>query len=218
MSQRSHPFRPSDVAFTPSVKAEQSRRGSRAHYARFEEAGGFQTGLAEFPVDFLSRIDTAYLGTANADGQPYIQHRGGPRGFIRVVGPRTLAFADRRGNRQYISTGNLADNPKAFLFLMDYEARARIKIWGEARFSDDVAAFAGPLDIAADDRTVERIVLFDVVAWDVNCPKYIPVKIDAAQVAEVVRDLRERIAWLEQENDRLRGGPTGGGPTRGGRS
>lgn len=204
MSNRSDPPRPSDVAFTAAVKADQSRHGSRAHYARFEAAGGFNAGLQDFPTDFLARIDTAYLGTANADGQPYIQHRGGPRGFIRIVGPHTLAFADRRGNRQYISVGNLADNPKAFLFLMDYQTRTRIKLWGTARTTDDVAAYAERLGVDPGDRGVERIVLFDVVAWDVNCPKHIPVKVDATEVAEVVGTLRDRLERLERENERLR--------------
>ena len=127
----------SDIAFTPAVKAVQTRRGSRGAYAKREAAGGFQTEITPDLVEFLSAVDTAYLATANAEGQPYAQHRGGPRGFIRVVGQRTLGFADFKGNRQYVTTGNLSENDKAFLFLMDYAHRRRVKIWGRARVSED---------------------------------------------------------------------------------
>ena len=109
----------SDIAFTPTIKALQAERGSRANYQRMEERGGFRTELSEDLAQFLASVDTAYLATANAAGQPYAQHRGGPKGFIRIVGPTTLGFADYRGNRQYITTGNLAENDRAFLFLMD---------------------------------------------------------------------------------------------------
>ena len=128
----------SDIAFTPSVKAVQASRGSREIYARREAAGaGFQTEITPDLVEFLSTVDTAYLATANAEGQPYAQHRGGPKGFIRVAGERTLGFADFRGNRQYVTIGNLKENDKAFLFLMDYAHRRRIKLWGRARVSED---------------------------------------------------------------------------------
>jgi predicted pyridoxine 5'-phosphate oxidase superfamily flavin-nucleotide-binding protein len=127
----------SDIAFTPAVKAVQTRRGSRGAYAKREAAGGFQTEITPDLVEFLSAVDTAYLATANAEGRPYAQHRGGPRGFIRVVGQRTLGFADFKGNRQYVTTGNLSENDKAFLFLMDYAHRRRVKIWGRARVSED---------------------------------------------------------------------------------
>ncbi|KPL52000.1 hypothetical protein ABB55_06970 [Prosthecomicrobium hirschii] len=192
-----------DVAFTLSVKAEQARRGSRRHYADYEARGGFEADLSNFPRAFLERIDTAFLGTVNADGQPYIQHRGGPRGFIRILDDATLAFAERRGNRQYVSTGNLADNPKAFLFLIDYETRSRIKIWGRARFSADIAAHAPALGIDPDDMDVERVLIFEVVAWEANCPKHIPRKVDAGAVMTAVEALRARIGTLEAENRRL---------------
>ncbi len=194
----------SDIAFTPTVKALQTRRGSREAYARQEARGGFRTLVDDSLVDFLSGIDTAYLATANATGQPYAQHRGGPKGFIRVLDDRTLAFADYIGNKQYISTGNLADNDKAFLFLMDYAHRRRIKIWGRARVSDDpgVIAVLVPENYRARP---EQAILFTVDAWDVNCPQHIPQKLDAADVAGAIERLNTRIAELEAENARLKG-------------
>ncbi|WP_353204989.1 pyridoxamine 5'-phosphate oxidase family protein, partial [Sphingomonas sp.] len=122
----------SDIAFTPTVKALQSARGSRAAYAKMEARGGFRDQIDETLIAFLAQVDTAYLATANASGQPYAQHRGGPKGFIRVLGPQTLGWADYEGNRQYVSTGNLAENDKAFLFLMDYAHKRSIKLWGRA--------------------------------------------------------------------------------------
>lgn len=194
----------SDIAFTPTVKALQSARGSREAYARMEERGGFRTAIDDDLADFVAGIDTAYLATANAEGQPYAQHRGGPKGFIRVLDAHTLAFADYNGNRQYVSTGNLADNDKAFLFLMDYAHRRRIKIWGRARVSDDPAIIAQLMPENYRARP-EQAILFTVEAWDVNCPQHIPQKLDAADVAGAIDHLKARIAELEAENARLKG-------------
>ncbi|WP_119388933.1 pyridoxamine 5'-phosphate oxidase family protein [Taklimakanibacter lacteus] len=193
----------SDIAFTPTIKAIQAERGSRQNYARMEERGGFRTGLTEDLAQFLSSVDTAYLATANAAGQPYAQHRGGPKGFIRIVGPKTLAFADYKGNRQYVTTGNLAENDKAFLFLMDYAHRRRVKLWGRARISHDAEVLAQlmPRDYEAKP---EQVILFDVEAWDINCPQHIPQKIDAEDVERVLAELQARIAALEEENMALR--------------
>ncbi|MGA9849359.1 MAG: pyridoxamine 5'-phosphate oxidase family protein [Roseiarcus sp.] len=194
----------SDIAFTPSVKAVQASRGSREIYARREAASaGFQTEITPDLVEFLSAVDTAYLATANAEGQPYAQHRGGPKGFIRVVGERTLGFADFRGNRQYVTTGNLKENDKAFLFLMDYAHRRRIKLWGRARVSEDSGVISAltPENYRARP---EQAILFDVEAWDVNCPQHIPQKIDAEDVRQVLVSLQERIARLEEENAALK--------------
>src|SRR5580698_7397056 len=127
----------SDVAFTPSVKAVQSRKGSRQGYASMEERGSWETRITPDIVEFIARQASVFLGTASAAGQPYIQHRGGPPGFIRMLDDKTLAFADFSGNRQYITLGNLSENPKAFIFLIDYAHRQRIKIWGEARVVED---------------------------------------------------------------------------------
>ena len=193
----------SDIAFTPAVKAVQTRRGSRGAYAKREAAGGFQTEITPDLVEFLSAVDTAYLATANAEGQPYAQHRGGPRGFIRVVGQRTLGFADFKGNRQYVTTGNLSENDKAFLFLMDYAHRRRVKIWGRARVSEDAVVIDALMPEGYRARP-EQAILFDVEAWDVNCTQHIPQKIDAEDVARALESLQERIARLEEENAELK--------------
>jgi predicted pyridoxine 5'-phosphate oxidase superfamily flavin-nucleotide-binding protein len=194
----------SDIAFTPAIKAIQAARGSRATYGHMEARGGFRTEIDENLAAFLEGIDTAYLATANAAGQPYAQHRGGPKGFIRVIGPRTIGWADYTGNRQYVTTGNLAENDKAFLFLMDYTKRRRIKLWGRARMSDDPALISGlmPNGYRAQG---EQALVFDIAAWDVNCPQHIPQKIDAAEVAAALADRDARIAVLEAELAALRG-------------
>lgn len=127
----------SDIAFTTSVKSVQERRGSRAAYARLEAKGGWAKTIDAKLADFIASMRSFYLATASKDGQPYVQHRGGPPGFLRVIDERTLAFADFSGNRQYITTGNLAENPRALIFLMDYQHRQRVKIWGIARVIED---------------------------------------------------------------------------------
>jgi uncharacterized protein len=195
----------SDIAFTSTIKALQTARGSRASYAKMEERGGFRTEITNELIEFLGQIDTAYLATTNAVGQPYAQHRGGPKGFIRVVGEHTLAFADYTGNKQYISTGNLAENDKAFLFLMDYAHRRRIKIWGRARVVGDDPALLEKIMPGDYRAKPEQAILFDIEAWDMNCPQHIPVKLDAADVAAALSDLEARIAELEEENARLKG-------------
>jgi predicted pyridoxine 5'-phosphate oxidase superfamily flavin-nucleotide-binding protein len=195
----------SDIAFTPRIKAIQAERGSRANYARMEERGGFRTELTEDLAQFLSRIDTAFLATANAAGQPYAQHRGGPKGFIKILGPRTLGFADYKGNRQYITMGNLTENDRAFLFLMDYAQRRRVKIWGRARVVADDDALVERLMPDGYEARPEQAILFEVEAWDINCPQHIPQKIDAGDVEQVILQLQARIAKLEEENAALRG-------------
>jgi predicted pyridoxine 5'-phosphate oxidase superfamily flavin-nucleotide-binding protein len=196
----------SEVAFTPSVKAVQTARGSRAVYTKLEARGGFRTRIDENLAAFLQHADTAYLATASAAGQPYAQHRGGPAGFIRLLGPSLIGWADYAGNRQYISTGNLAENDKAFLFLMDYAHRRRIKLWGHARVSDDPALIATlmPEGYRAQG---EQAVLFEIEAWDVNCPQHIPQKIDAADVAAALAQRDARIAELEAEIATLKSRP-----------
>lgn len=194
----------SDIAFTPTVKALQAERGSRAGYARMEENGGFRTHVTDDLAAFLATVDTAYLATANSSGQPYAQHRGGPKGFLRMIGGNTLGFADYAGNRQYISTGNLAENDKAFLFLMDYAHRRRIKLWGRARVVADDPALIETLMPDGYRARPEQAILFEVEAWDVNCPQHIPQKIDAADAATAIKRLEDRIAELETDNETLR--------------
>jgi predicted pyridoxine 5'-phosphate oxidase superfamily flavin-nucleotide-binding protein len=194
----------SDIAFTPSVKAMQSRRGSRVAYEKMEARGGFQTKLTPDLTAFLSQVDSVYLATANAVGQPYVQHRGGPKGFISALDETTLGFVDYAGNRQYITLGNLAENDQAFLFLMDYAHRRRIKIWGRAWVVEADQEIISKLMPVGYSARAERAILFEVKAWDVNCPRHIPQKVDAGEVAEVLAKLQSRIETLEAENDKLR--------------
>jgi predicted pyridoxine 5'-phosphate oxidase superfamily flavin-nucleotide-binding protein len=194
----------SDIAFTPAVKAVQARRHSRDLYAKVEANGGFRTAIDEDLVLFLAGVDTAYLATANASGQPYTQHRGGPKGFIRLVDDHTLGFADFMGNRQYISTGNLAENDKAFLFLMDYAHRRRIKVWGRARVVEGDAVLIAALMPEGYRARPEQVILFTVEAWDVNCPQHIAQKFDAADVASALADREAQITALETENAALK--------------
>ena len=194
----------SDVAFTSAVKAVQGRRGSRKAYRRMEERGGWQTRVTPELAAFLAERDSAYLATANAAGQPYVQHRGGPKGFIRVLDDNTLGFADFVGNRQYITTGNLAENDSAFLFLMDYAHRQRIKIWGRARVVENEAELLAKLMPEGYEARPQQAILFTIEAWDVNCPQHIPQKLDAADVAAAVAKLERRVSELEAENARQR--------------
>ena len=194
----------SDVAFTPTVKAVQSERGSRAAYARVEAQGGFETGVTPELAAFLEGVDTAYLATASAAGQPYAQHRGGPKGFIRPLDDKTVAFIDYGGNRQYVTTGNLRENDQAFLFLMDYENRRRVKLWGHARVVPLDAALLQKLLPEGSHARPEQAILFTVSAWDVNCPQHIPQKLPAGEVAAALRQMQGEVDALKSENARLR--------------
>jgi hypothetical protein len=197
----------SDVAFTPAVKAIQARKGSREAYAHVEQQGGWRTEVDENLAAFLADANSLYFATATADGQPYIQHRGGPKGFVKVLDSHTLAFADYSGNRQYITQGNLSENPKAHIFLMDYAHRRRIKIWGEARVVDDDPALLKSLMPAGYKARPEQAVVFRISAWDTNCPQHIPQKFDAADVAAALAKRDARIAELEAELAALQGTP-----------
>jgi uncharacterized protein len=196
----------SDVAFTPAVKSIQSARGSRAAYARMEQRGGWANELDASISAFIAAQRSFFLATANADGQPYIQHRGGPPGFLRVIDPTTLGFADFKGNRQYITLGNLSENPKVHLFLIDYATQSRVKIWGEARVSDDAATIRSlkPTDY---DGTPEQAIIIEVHAWDVNCPQHIPQRFEAEDVASALAERDAKIAELEGQLRSLRGEP-----------
>ena len=194
----------SDVAFTPAVKAIQTRKGSRRGYAHMEERGGWRTEIDEGLAAFIGEQTSFFLATATADGQPYIQHRGGPAGFIKILDKTTLAFADFSGNRQYITQGNLSENPRAYIFLIDYVNRRRVKIWGEARVVEDDPALIAALMPKDYKAKPEQAIVFRVAAWDTNCPQHIPMKFDAADVAEAIASRDTRIAELEAEVAQLK--------------
>jgi len=190
---------PSDVAFTHSVKSIQTQQGSRNSYAKVEERGGWQTEVTPDLEAFLSELDMFYLGTANAAGQPYIQYRGGSPGFLKVIDEKTLGFADFAGNRQYITLGNLSENPKAFIFLMDYVRSRRIKLWGAAKVVENDFDLMGRLLDPEYPGRVERAILFSIEAWDVNCPQHIHKRFLQRDVAPVIENLQARIKDLEAE-------------------
>jgi predicted pyridoxine 5'-phosphate oxidase superfamily flavin-nucleotide-binding protein len=193
----------SDVAFSETVKAVQARKGSRRAYERVEERGGWQTRITPELASFIKAQTSVFLATANRDGQPYIQHRGGPPGFLKVLDEQTVGFADFSGNRQYITLGNLADNPRAHLFLIDYVHRRRVKIWGEARVVEGDAALIDQLMPKGYEARPEQVILFTVTAWESNCPQHIPQRFEAADVAAALDERDRRIAELEAEVKRL---------------
>jgi predicted pyridoxine 5'-phosphate oxidase superfamily flavin-nucleotide-binding protein len=195
---------PSDIAFTPAVKAIQADKGSRSAYARVEQGNGWQTTVTPELTEFLADLDMFYLGTSNAEGQPYIQYRGGPKGFLKVLDKNRLAFADFSGNAQYISVGNLDDNNKAFIFLMDYTNRRRIKVWGTAKYVEDDPQL---LERLTDDEyggRVERAIVFHIHAWDVNCPQHIKPRFTEEDLGPMVEQYQRRISELEAEVHQLR--------------
>lgn len=194
----------SDVAFTPAVKAIQARKGSREAYARAEQRG-WRTEVDENLAAFLADANSFYFATASADGQPYIQHRGGPKGFLKVLDKQTLAFADYAGNQQYLTQGNLSENPKAYIFVMDYAHRRRVKIWGEARVAEDDDALTMSLMPKGYRARPKQVIVFKIAAWDTNCPQHIPQKFDAADVAAALAARDQRIAELEAEVAALKG-------------
>jgi predicted pyridoxine 5'-phosphate oxidase superfamily flavin-nucleotide-binding protein len=194
----------SDVAFTPTIKDVQTRKGSREAYRRMEERGAWETRVTPELAAFIAAQKSVFLATANAEGQPYIQHRGGPPGFLKVLDDKTIAFVDFSGNRQYITQGNLADNPKAHLFLIDYAQRQRIKIWGEARVVEGDAELTAKLTPEGYRARPEQVILFTVSAWSANCSQHIPQRFDAADVAAALTEREQRIAMLEAEVARLR--------------
>ena len=189
---------PSDIAFTPAVKAIQEQKGSRDAYARMEKRRGWQTEVTPELEEFLSNLDMFYLGTSNANGQPYIQYRGGPKGFLKVLNETTLAFADFSGNQQYISLGNLSENAAAFIFLMDYENSRRVKLWGKAEVVEDDRELLETLSDPDYLGAVERAILFRIESWDINCPQHIHKRLPKKKVEETILQLRARVHELEQ--------------------
>jgi hypothetical protein len=208
----------SDVAFTPAVKEIQARTGSREAYAHVEEQGGWRTEIDEKLAGFLANTNSFFMATATADGQPYIQHRGGPKGFVKILDKNTIAFADYAGNQQYLTQGNLTENPKAHIFIMDYAHRRRVKIWGEARVVEDDPALTQSLMPRGYRARPEQVIVFKISAWDTNCPQHIPQRFDAADVAAAMAEASarieardKRIAELEAELAKLKskGGQAG---------
>ena len=195
---------PSDVAFSPAVKAVQVRKGSRNAYHHVEERGAWQTRITPDLAAFIGAQLSIFLATVNAEGQPYIQHRGGPAGFLRVLDEKTIGLADFTGNRQYITLGNLTDNPKAQLFLIDFAHQRRIKIWGEARVVEGDEELISKLMPEGYKARPEQVILFTVSAWDANCPQHIPQRFEAADVAAALAERDERIRTLEAEIKQLR--------------
>jgi predicted pyridoxine 5'-phosphate oxidase superfamily flavin-nucleotide-binding protein len=189
----------SDIAFTPTVKALQTRKGSRRAYANMEARGGWETDVTPELAQFIAEQRSVFLATVNAEGQPYIQHRGGPPGFLRVLDAHTLGFVDFTGNRQYISSGNLLENPKAHLFLIDYRQRRRVKLWGEARMVEATPELLAQLMPEGYKARPEQVLLFTVRAWDANCPQHIPPRFEAEDVLAALQEKDRRIAELEAE-------------------
>lgn len=193
----------SDVAFTETVKSIQARKGSRSAYARMEAGGSWKQTITPDLKAEIEAQTSVFLATANSNGQPYIQHRGGPAGFLKVLDDQTIGFADFAGNRQYITQGNLADNPKAQLFLIDYAKRRRIKVWGTARVVEGDESLMRRLMPEGYRARPEQVVLFTVTAWDVNCPQHIPQRFEAAHVSQAIESRDRRIVALEAEIARL---------------
>jgi len=187
----------SDVAFTPAVKALQEKYHSRHSYARMEETRGWQSEVTPVLAQFLNTMDSFYMGTSNSQGQPYIQHRGGPKGFLKVLDHKRLAFADFAGNKQFISAGNLDENNKAFIFLMDYPNKTRIKIWGTAEVVYDDKELLESITDKSYRARPERAIIFTVTAWDVNCPQHIKQRFTQEDVTAITEPLYNKIEELE---------------------
>lgn len=205
MNDAEPPSHPSDVAFTPSVKAAQTRLGSRPLMARNERERPWRTTVTEDLAQFLRHIDSFFLATATAEGQPYIQHRGGPPGFLKPLDDRTLGFADFGGNRQYVTVGNLAANDRAHIFLLHHATRQRVKLWGRARIVEGNEALLSLLVMPGYTARVERAILFDIAAWDSNCQQHITARYSEVEIAPAIDQLAARIKELEAEVARLRG-------------
>ena len=207
ISSRKPAIYASDIAFTPAVKALQVRKGSRHAYERMEQAGSWETRITPELKVFIEAQTSVFLATANADGQPYIQHRGGPAGFLHVLDDWRIAFVDFTGNRQFISTGNLAENPKAHLFLIDYATRHRVKIWGKAEVITNDSQLAARLMPDGYKARPEQVMQITVTAWDANCPQHIPQRFEASEVASALAERDGKIRALEAEIRALRHAP-----------
>ncbi|MBB6521906.1 pyridoxamine 5'-phosphate oxidase family protein [Pseudoteredinibacter isoporae] len=198
----------SDIAFTETVKAIQSRKGSRRAYAQMEGNGAWATEVNDKLSAFIARQRSFFLASSNAEGQPYIQHRGGPPGFLKILDKKTLAFADYKGNRQFITHGNLAENAKAFIFLIDYSRKARAKIWGTAQvIEDNVKLLEQLMPAPGEYRAIpEQIIQFNIDAFDFNCPQHIPQRFEAEDVERVLKEKDREIMMLKERIKKLESG------------
>ena len=193
-----------EIVFPPSACAAQTQRGTREAMRHFTDRHGFPREVNETFIQFLSRLNSFYIATATAEGLPYIQHRGGPRGFLRVLGPTTIGFADFRGNRQYITVGRLGENSACCLIMTDYARQARVKLWGRARIEEKDKALLKQLTDPSYPARVERAIIIEIDAWSENCRQHIPRRFDADEVIAAIEDLSKRIQSLESENQTLR--------------
>jgi uncharacterized protein len=196
-----------EIAFTPEVMAAQTQRGSRETYERYIANGPASDSITPKLEAFIAQLDGFYLGTVGSNGYPYIQFRGGRAGFLKVLDEQTLGFADFLGNVQYITVGNLAGNDKAFLFLMDYRHRKRVKVWGNAEYIEGDSELIDRLRVPGYPAEIERAILFHVEAVSENCPQHIPLRYSETEVESMMAPLQARIADLEQQLATALGGP-----------
>ena len=194
----------SDIAFTKAVKEMQEENGSRRSYAKMEQSVGWQDRVDQRLANFIEQRDSLYFGTANAEGQPYIQHRGGPKGFLKVLDDKTLAFADYVGNMQYITVGTLRENNKAYIFLIDYPTKTRMKIWGTAKIVENDPDLLAQIHSTDYKAKVERAIIFTIEAWDVNCPQHIQQRFTREELKLEFDALKNRIEELETELSQLK--------------
>ena len=186
-----------EIAFTPGVKAAQTRYGTRKVYENFVKQGIEEDFLTQEEIEFIQARDSFYLGTVSSNGYPYIQFRGGAKGFLKVIDHQTLGFADFKGNLQYISVGNLADSDRVFLFLMDYAHRRRLKIWGRGKVIDNNPKLLEQLIVPNYSAVVERGIIITIEAMSWNCPQHIPIRYSEAEVLAKIEPLEARIKELE---------------------
>lgn len=192
-----------EIAFTPKVKEAQTRYGSRQMYANFVKQGITEDVLTDKEIEFIKARDSFYMGTVASNGYPYIQFRGGAMGFLKIIDDKTLGFADFKGNLQYISVGNLTENNRVFLFLMDYAHRRRLKIWGRGEVIDTDSELLGELTVADYPAAVERGIVINIDAMSWNCRQHIPLKYSEAEVAATTAPLKAKIEELETKLARL---------------
>lgn len=198
------PQNPADILFSPATRAIQERYGSRDTIARLETREHWKSCLSEDVISFIRNCNSFYLGTASREGRPYIQHRGGPPGFIHVLDQQTLAWPEFKGNRQYITAGNLSENNQACIFLMDYSLPRRIKLWGRAKIVEDFDTLIPDKPPSSYYTKIERAIQFTVEAWDENCRQYIPDHVSDSALMVKLQHSQNRIVLLEQEIERLR--------------